>query len=312
MANRITRLAPSPTGALHLGNARTFLINWAIARQRGWTIRLRIEDLDGPRIKSGAADSTIRVMRTLGLDWDGPILVQSDDLAPYREAMERLAAAGRVFPCELSRTEIVQAASAPHEGEHEIRFPPELRPAEFPRRFDRPEVNWRLTVPEAEVLIEDEIAGPTGCRPWLEVGDFVVWTARGAPSYQLAVVVDDARQGVTDVIRGDDLLPSAGRQRLLYEALGLGPAVTYWHLPLVRGEDGRRLAKRHGDTRLVRYLEEGVAPERIVGLLAAWSGVEGPRRAMSAAEFAEVFEVGRLPRGDVTFTNEDDQWLLER
>ncbi len=312
MSSRVTRLAPSPTGALHLGNLRTFLVNWALARRGGWRIIMRIEDLDGPRIKPRAADDLIETLRWIGLDWDGPVLVQSEDLEPSREAMRALASRGLVYPCELSRTEIEAAASAPHGHEGELRFPASLRPPTRPERFLDDRTNWRFVVPDRVVEFEDRLVGRVARRPAEECGDFVVWTKRGQPAYQLAVVVDDARQGVTDVIRGDDLIESAARQILLIEALGLSPQPRYLHLPLVVGRDGRRLAKRHGDTRVAQYRAIGTAPERLIGLMAFWSGVIPVRRSLSLSEFRDGLEPATLPRGPITFTSEDDQWLRER
>lgn len=308
MTNRITRLAPSPTGALHLGNACTFLVNWAIARRAGWSIVMRIEDLDGPRIRADAAERTIDMLTWLGLDFDGEAIFQSADLDPYRDTARRLADAGLLFPCALTRTEIARAASAPHDGEHELRFDPALRPAEGAGPFADEDVNYRLLVDDETIEIDDVCAGRVAFNPHREVGDFVVWTRRGTPSYQLAVVVDDARQGVTDVVRGRDLLPSAARQTLLYRALGLAPP-RWWHLPLVRGIDGRRLAKRHGDTRLATYRERGVAPERIVGLLARWCGITEASEPMTAADFRDRLDPASLSREDLTFTEDDDRWL---
>lgn len=308
-----TRLAPSPTGALHLGNARTFLVNWALAKQNGWRVVLRIEDLDTPRVKPGAIDGTINILRWLGLDWDGRAPLQSADLGPYRDAMGTLASLGVVYPCELTRAQIAAAAAAPNEGDHERRFPPEFRPASFvrgrPTRFDREDTNWRLAVEPGAVEFDDAFAGPQSRDPASTVGDFVVWTARGQPSYQLAVVVDDSRQGVTRVVRGDDLLDSTARQILLYRLLGEGPLPGYTHLPLVRGTDGRRLAKRHGDTRLTHYRAVGVPADRVIGLLAGWCGL--PRRATSADEFAGAFDLHTMPRDDVIFTGADEQWLID-
>ncbi|HVZ94725.1 MAG TPA: glutamate--tRNA ligase family protein, partial [Phycisphaerales bacterium] len=220
----VTRLAPSPTGALHLGNARTFLINWAMARQRSWKIVLRIEDLDGPRIKADATESTIDILRALGIDWDEGPIVQSHHLWPYEGAMRSLASRGLIYPSDLSRAQIEAAASAPQEndatidgvsGTGEIRFPPELRPTLLPQEFDDPNTNWRFAVPDRAVEFTDEFAGAQRTRPIDTIGDFVIWTKRGTPSYQLAVVVDDHRQGVTHIVRGDDLLDSAARQLLL-------------------------------------------------------------------------------------------------
>lgn len=224
----VTRLAPSPTGSLHLGNARTFLANWALARRLGWRIVLRIEDLDTPRNKPGAERDVMETLRWLGIDWDEGPLVQSQDLGPHVEAMRTLAREGRAYPCELTRTQIEAAASAPQEESagvgREVRFPIELRPTIVRREFVDGRTNWRFATPAEEVRFEDEFAGSQRFTPAETVGDFIVWTNRGQPSYQLAVVVDDARQGVTHVVRGDDLLESAARQMLLYRALGAGSA----------------------------------------------------------------------------------------
>ncbi|MFZ4574335.1 MAG: glutamate--tRNA ligase family protein [Phycisphaerales bacterium] len=310
-----TRLAPSPTGALHLGNARTFLINWAIARSRGWKIVLRIEDLDGPRIKPGAIDLTVELLEWLGIDWDEGPLVQSADLTPYQEAMSRLARRGLAYPSDLTRTEIELAASAPQEGATESAFPALLRPPLAAREFDQPGSSWRFATPPEDVEFVDGFAGPQRHSPAATVGDFVVWTKRGQPSYQLAVVVDDARQGVTDIVRGDDLLDSAARQMLLYRALGLSEVPRYVHLPLVRGSDGKRLAKRHGDTRLDTYRAMGVRPGRVIGLIAGWSipGLAGGAAGeMSAEEFRGAFCLDTMPRSEVTFSTEDNAWLCRR
>ena len=313
-----TRLAPSPTGALHLGNARTFLVNWALARRRGQRVLLRIEDLDTPRVKAGAAEATVDILRWLGIDWDEGPVVQSHDLSPYREGMRQLARAGLVYPSPLTRGEIEAAASAPQEGVRESRFPASLRPEEHRsgdrchrRDFDDESTNWRFVTPPGAVEFEDEFKGRQSFDPSASVGDFVVWTRRGQPSYQLAVVVDDARQGVTGVVRGDDLLDSAARQVLLYRALTLQPEPVYLHLPLVRGEDGKRLAKRHGDTRLDTYQKQGVPAERVVGLIASWCGLGEPR-PMPAAEFAARLEVDKVPRHDIVFTREHDAWLASK
>ena len=310
MSTRVSRLAPSPTGALHLGNARTFLVNWALARNEGWKLLMRMEDLDGPRVKTDAARQTLDTLSWLGLDYEGEVLEQSKDLGPYRVAMQRLAEADLIFACDLSRKEVQQAASAPHGDDHEIRFPVELRPQD-PRRFefDREDRNYRLITPDESIEIADAFTGPAVLHPHREVGDFVIWTKRGVPGYQLAVVVDDARQGVTDVVRGDDLLPSAARQVLIYRALGMEPP-RFWHLPLVLGEDGHRLAKRHGDTRLTRYRAEGVSPERVIGLLAHWCGLCRERRQWTARDFRAAFSLDSVSRQPVVFTKDDHRWLM--
>ncbi len=330
----VTRLAPSPTGALHLGNARTFLITWAMARRQGWRLILRIEDLDTPRVKAGAMESVIDTLRWLGMDWDPPAagpsenpLVQSGDLEPYRQAVRFLAERGQAYPCELTRAQIEQAASAPQEGSHETAFPAELRPeaAGAALAFDVVQqdalrskgesANWRFLCPPGTVAFHDHFAGRSAYDPSDSIGDFILWTKRDQPSYQLAVVVDDHRQGVNSVIRGDDLLESAARQMLLYRALGYEQdraLPDYWHVPLVIGEDGRRLAKRHGDTRVQMYRERGVPREAIVGLIASWSIPGTEREPMSPAEFKSRFDPATMPRTPIVFTPEDDAWLLSR
>lgn len=310
----VTRLAPSPTGALHLGNVRTFLINWAMARRASWRVVLRVEDLDTPRVKAGAIEDTVETLSWLGMDWDAGPSVQSADLEPYRAAMRALARRGLVYPCELTRGEIDAAASAPHRAEGgesgESVYPAALRPSDRAGVFDREDVNWRFVVDPCDVSFEDGVRGDQSVDVSRDVGDFVVWTKRGQPAYQLAVVVDDARAGVDRVVRGDDLVASAARQLMLYRALGLGPEPAYWHLPLVIGPDGRRLAKRHGDTRVSSYRESGVPAERVVGLVAYWCGVTHERTPMSAGAFAAGFDLARLPRSDIVFTEDDHAWLL--
>ncbi|MEM7628498.1 MAG: glutamate--tRNA ligase family protein [Planctomycetota bacterium] len=320
----VTRLAPSPTGALHLGNALSFLLTWALARRLGWSVVLRIEDLETPRTKAWAAQQAIDDLRWLGLDWDEGPLTQAGDLEPYRAAMDRLAWAGLVYPCTLSRREIEAAASAPNEGDHELRFGPELRPAERPPRFDDAGTNWRLAVDPGAVPFRDALLdahGPVARDPSLSVGDFVVWTKGGQPSYQLAATVDDARQGVDRIVRGDDLLDSGARQALLRGHLGLSPEPIHLHHPLVRGADGRRLAKRHGDTRLASLRDLGVPAERVVGLVAWWLGATPRRGELAARHLPERLgpdSIGSLngiranaDGGGVTFGEEDLTWLID-
>lgn len=342
----ITRLAPSPTGALHLGNARTFLVNWALARRNNWSIILRIEDLDSPRVKPEAIHGIQQTLSWLGIDWDQGPIIQSTDLEPYVRAMKTLASRGLAYPCELTRSEIEAAASAPqsnkalitpalptHSGTSqadppptpaptlapapasESVFPASLRPliAGTPQPFVDAGTNWRFLTPASRIVqFTDDFAGPQARTPGASIGDFVLWTKRAQPAYQLAVVVDDARQGITRVIRGDDLLDSAARQLLLYEALGVPRPPRMMHLPLIVGPDGRRLAKRHADTRVDAYRARKVPPERVLGLIAHWCGHE-TRNPLSAQEFAYSLDIAAFAQrrpGPITFTPEDDAWLL--
>jgi glutamyl-tRNA synthetase len=316
-----------------------------MARRNNWHLLLRIEDLDTPRVKPGAIDAITDTLAWLGMDWDAPPtattgprdnpLIQSTDLAPYSDAMRTLAEKGLAYPCELSRAQIEQAASAPQEGSHEVAFPASLRPeiAGAPMDFDMAQrdathaareegssANWRFFCPPGAVEFNDRFAGPSAYDPSENVGDFILWTKRNQPSYQLAVVVDDHRQGVDTVIRGDDLRDSAARQLLLYRALGYSDTLKsrgacepeYWHLPLVIGEDGKRLAKRHGDTRVEMYRQRTVPREAVIGLIAHWSIPGHPRRDTTAAEFSDRFDPATMSRKPIVFTPEDDAWLLSR
>ena len=308
-----TRLAPSPTGALHLGNARTFLVNWAVARQQGWEIVLRIDDLDGPRIKSYATEEAIDIIAWLGLDWDQGPFTQRHDPSPYQDALRQLADQGDIYPCRCTRRQIEEASlSAPHGNLQELRYPGTCRPDRIEPvgdlQWGNREVAWRLRVPDESIEFNDSLAGPQMHNVQRVVGDFLVATKQGTPSYQLACVVDDARQRIDQIVRGDDLLCSTSRQLLLYRQLRLAPLPTYTHLPLVIGQDGRRLAKRHGDSRVTAYRQQGVRPERILGLLADWCGL-GPRGEISADEFLARFELVGLPKGPIVFMQEDDAWL---
>lgn len=267
---------------------------------------LRIEDLDGPRTKEGAAQEALFDLRWLGLDWEGEELWQSTRTDAYEAALRQLQAAGLVYPCGCTRSEIEAARSAPNEGEEAPRYPGTCRAG---LRHPEREPAWRFHVAAGrETRYEDLARGPERAEPAQSEGDFVVAKKSGEAAYQLAVVVDDAYQGVTHVIRGDDLVASTHLQLLLYEALGL-PAPRFAHLPLVRGPDGRRLAKRHGDTRIATYREAGVPPERVLGLLASWSGYgERAPRALSDLR-AAGFAWGQVPRADPTCGPAEDAWL---
>lgn len=305
---RVTRLAPSPTGGLHLGNARTFLVNWALARQRDWQIAMRIDDLDSPRVRAGADREALDDLAWLGLDWDTEVDYQTRRLADYEAALVRLAADGAIYPCRCTRSQIAaRIASAPNAGDHELRYPGSCRPDER-QAFDFADLKnsgwaWRLRVSDRAVEFVDQIFGPQSVSVFDEVGDFLVANKQGCASYQLAVNLDDDFSGVTDIVRGDDLLTSTARQILIRGALGMEKEITYWHLPLVVGEDGMRLAKRHGATRLSELREAGVPAERIIGLLAQWSGLPTatPR---TAQQFATEFEISQLPHERITLTSQ--------
>jgi len=280
-AKPVGRLAPSPTGRLHLGHARSFLLAWWSVRARGGVMRLRIEDLDAARSRPELVDLARRDLLWLGLDWDGPELRQSGDDLPYRSAVDGLLLRALAYPCTCTRREIQDVAGAPHAG-GESRYPGTCR-RRFPSRAEAEgtgrKAGVRFAVPAGGERVRDALRGEALFDVSAEVGDFLLERRDAVFAYQLAVVVDDARQGVTEVLRGDDLLPSAARQQLLYRALG-EPVPRWLHVPLVVGDDGTRLAKRDGSLTLESLREEGVDPRAVVGWAARSAGVDaaGPLR----------------------------------
>jgi glutamyl-tRNA synthetase len=221
-------------------------------------------------VKPGAADLILEDLRWLGLDWDGEPVVQSRRVDRYEQALQRLREKELVYPCTCSRSDIAEAASAPHAGHESPAYPgtcAHRRATDAEELGDQP-FAWRFRVDHSPAFL-DGYRGPIHVPAEALGGDFVVWKSAGTPAYQLAVVVDDADMEITEVVRGDDLIPSTPRQLLLYEALGFAPP-QFVHVPLVVGPDGRRLAKRHGDTRLASLRAAGVRPEALAGLL-AWS-----------------------------------------
>jgi glutamyl-tRNA synthetase len=263
------RLAPSPTGHLHLGHARTFWFAQRRAQEAGGTLLLRSDDLDAIRFRLDFVDAMVEDLRWLGFTWEEPIITQSSRRARYRAALERLHAAGLIFPCTRSRRDVLEAIGAPHEGgaDDEPVYPPQFRPAPgspLPPLGDPITVNWRFRVPDgAAVAFVDALCGPQRAVAGRDFGDFLVWRKDDLPSYQLACAVDDAELGITEVVRGEDLIRSTFRQLLLLEALG-HPAPRYCHCPLLRDDQGVRLAKRHDALSLRTLRARGTPPEEIL------------------------------------------------
>lgn len=237
------RLAPSPTGLLHLGHARTFQVAQERARAAGGALALRVEDLDPERCRPEFVEAMFEDLRWFGLEWDGEPFFQSERRQLYREAWGRLREMGAIYPCDCSRTDVLSAIGAPHAGDEEPLYPGTCR-GRVPTGEGPEGVTWRFRVPDGEEMaFDDGIHGRRTAIAGRDFGDFVVWRRDDLPAYQLAVVVDDAAMGITEVVRGEDLLLSTFRQMLLYRALEL-PIPQFCHCRLVRDAHGRRLAKR--------------------------------------------------------------------
>ncbi|MBW8782170.1 MAG: tRNA glutamyl-Q(34) synthetase GluQRS [Verrucomicrobia bacterium] len=267
------RLAPSPTGFLHLGHARTFCVAAQRAATAGGRLLFRNDDLDTARVRPEFVTAMLEDLRWLGLSWEEPVITQSQRLPVYRAALEKLHAAGLIFPCHRSRRDVQEAATAPHEGgDDEPVYPVHFRPPAgepLPPLGDTIACNWRFRVPEDEtVAFTDGHFGPRQAVAGRDFGDFLVWRKDNVPSYQLACAADDAAMGITEVVRGADLIPSTFRQILLLRALG-ATVPDYYHCPLVLDDHGERLAKRH-DALAIRTLRtQGVTPAEIIAKFSA-------------------------------------------
>ena len=301
------RFAPSPSGRIHLGNILCCLLAWLSARQKGGRVLLRIEDLDIARCPRRYADQMVEDLRWLGLTWDvgpgreggdGPYY-QSERTALYQAALEKLEAQGWVYPCFCTRAEL-HAASAPHRSDGQTIYPGTCRSLtalEAAERAKKRAPALRLRVPEEEIAFLDGHMGPQRQRLDTECGDFLLRRSDGLFAYQLAVVVDDAAMGVTEVVRGADLLDSTPRQLLLYRLLGLR-APKFYHSPLLLAPDGRRLSKRDADAGL-DVLRERAAPEEILGKLAYLAGFNPSAAPKSTWALLADFDWDKVPREDV-------------
>ena len=267
------RLAPSPTGWLHLGHARTFWTAQQRAVRAGGALVLRNEDLDAQRYRLEFVDDMMEDLHWFGFQWQegpdcgGPFgpYAQSERGPLYRAALEKLRRAGWIYPCRCSHQDVLRALQAPHAGEEEPVYPGTCRPrlGGTPNLPDAKGANWRFRVPDGEVIsFVDGFFGSQQFQAGRDFGDFVVWRRDDVPSYQMAVVVDDAAMKISEVVRGADLLLSTARQLLLYRALELTPPAFY-HCPLVTDDSGARLAKRHDALSLRRLREQGMPPQKL-------------------------------------------------
>ncbi len=294
------RFAPTPSGRMHLGNVFSALMAWLSAKSRGGEILLRIEDLDTLRCPKENADLLRRDLEWLGLVWDSEQPCQSGRSGYYEEVLSRLSEQGDVFPCWCTRGDLKSAPNAPHASDGHPIYPGTCRDLSAEEREKRSSLRpplWRLRVPDEEISFTDGHYGLYRENLARECGDFILRRADGVFAYQLAVVADDVAAGVTQVVRGRDLLSSTPRQLYLYRLLG-APAPAFFHVPLLTAPDGRRLSKRDKDLDL-GVLRERYAPEELLGSLACAAGLLDRYEPCAAAELLKVFSWERIPKDDI-------------
>ena len=296
----IGRFAPSPTGPLHLGNLRTALVAWLYARSTGSSFLVRMEDLDRVQSRPEIEVGQLADLAAIGLDWDGEVVRQSERFDRYEAAIARLDTAGLTYPCFCTRREIRQAVAAPHEPTAleapEGAYPGTCRHLSAAEQADRVASGrppaLRLRAEAVTVTVDDDLLGSVSAV----VDDLVLRRNDGVPAYNLSVVVDDAAQGIEEVVRGDDLASSAPRQRYLAELLDL-PAVRYAHVPLVLGPDGRRLAKRDGAVTLADQRTIGSSASDVLDRIAVSLRLALPGEAVKASDLIDRFEPALMPVG---------------
>ncbi|MEI6213959.1 MAG: tRNA glutamyl-Q(34) synthetase GluQRS [Desulfuromonadales bacterium] len=292
----VGRFAPSPTGALHTGSLATAVGSYLLAKRGGGRWLLRIDDLDAPRQIAGMADDIMRTLETFGLQWDGEVSRQSGNIENYRQAFEQLKQSGLVYPCGCSRREIAASASAPHHDDDCIPYPGSCHTGLKPGAAVR---SWRIQVPDRHIGFRDLRCGDCNQNLFHSCGDLAIRRGDGGFAYQLAVVVDDFLTGVTQVVRGDDLLASTPRQIFLQQQLGF-PQPEYCHLPLVCGPGGTKLSKRDNlvSHRLGNWSEN---ENQLLHAILRFHG-QNPPLELVTAPCSEIldwgithFDVGQLP-----------------
>lgn len=296
------RFAPSPSGRMHLGNVFSALLAWLSMRSQGGRMLLRMEDLDPDRCRPEYMETLRDDLDWLGLDWDEEQMPQSRRTDAYRAEFEKLSQLGLVYPCYCSRAEL-HAASAPHASDGTAIYAGtcrDLTPEERAQKTRRPA--WRVRVPEEQITFHDRLQGAYTENLARDCGDFIVRRSDGVYAYQLAVVTDDAEGGVTEVVRGRDLLSSSPRQIWLQRMLGL-PAVEYCHVPLLVAPDGRRLSKRERDLDL-GALRQLYTPEQLIGKLAALADLQPEAAPVRAWELASWFSWEQVPCGNIEIHSE--------
>jgi len=303
--NVVTRFAPSPTGQLHIGGARTAIFNWLLARQAGGRFVLRIEDTDTQRSQASYTEGILASMRWLGLDWDGEPIYQSQRFEVYNAAIDGMVEAGTAYWCSCTPGEVEAMREAARARGAKPKYDGRCRERGLgpgPGRV------VRLKAPlTGATLVDDLIRGPVSFEN-TELDDMILRRSDNTPTYNLAVVVDDAEMGITHVVRGDDHLNNTPKQILIYRALGLAlPA--FGHVPMILGPDKKKLSKRHGATAVFEYHEEGILPEAMLNYLVRLGWSHGDQEIFSARELLDAFSVKALGKSASVFDREKLLWL---
>ncbi|MGE5707382.1 MAG: glutamate--tRNA ligase, partial [Bacteroidota bacterium] len=308
------RFAPSPTGILHVGNARTALFNWLYARHLGGRFLLRIEDTDRERSKDSFVEDILDGLQWLGLDWDEGPVFQSERFEHYRALAERLVEAGHAYRCYCTEAELEES----RQRQIEQGLPPrysgacrDLSPAQEERLIEagrKPSI--RLRVPSKEISFTDLLRGPL-CFDAGLLGDFVLIKSDGSASYNFAATVDDSEMGITHVLRGEDHLSNTPRQIILYELLDRTIPV-FAHLPMILGQDKTKLSKRHGATAITQFREEGFLPEAMANYLALLGWAPPEREVLSLSEMVDAFQLEKLSHAGAVFDRDKLCWMNEQ
>jgi len=306
MSQITVRFAPSPTGHLHIGGARTALFNWLFARSVGGVFKLRIEDTDRERSTEEYLRSILDAMTWLGLDWDGEPVFQRQREACHAEMAQKLLDAGKAYRCFCSPEELQSMREAALRDKRRVGYDGRCRERKPPYPSAPFAVRFR-TPREGETVVEDVIQGRVVFRN-AEIDDLIILRSDGSPTYNLAVVVDDADMGITHVIRGDDHLDNTAKQSLLYRALDL-PTPRFAHVPMILGSDKTRLSKRHGATSVVAYRDEGYLPEALVNYLVRLGWSHGDQEIFTREEMIRHFRLEDVGKAASVFNPEKLLWL---
>lgn len=313
MAQIRTRFAPSPTGYLHIGGARTALFSWAFARQKGGEFVLRIEDTDRERSTQASVDAILDGMKWLGLDWDEGPVYQMDRLARYKEVADDLIRRGLAYPCYASKDELDAMREAQRAAglkpRYDGRWRPENAAGKAPPAGVEPVIRFR-NPDNGDVVWHDLVKGTISINN-SELDDLVILRADGVPTYNFGVVIDDWDMGITQVIRGDDHVNNTPRQINLLRAIG-APVPDYAHVPMILGHDGERLSKRHGAVSVLQYEDDGYLPEALLNYLARLGWSHGDDEVFSLQQMVEWFDLGHISRSPARFDGEKLGWINQQ